>query len=284
MKKIIIYLIAFCALGCLACSEDKELGEIESLLPDYTLPQGKSSADDRVVKLHEQYGTYMLYEYTRLDFQYGLSSTYVNTLPDPQYTGDMLDLLENIWFSFYPKEFNEKYTPYKIFLSDSLWLKSSSTGKLTVKYAYASESSLALGFCSDVLREMSASMKQTYKNELNKQLWTTWMYYYIGFPDEFYKVSDYSIRSSSDKTSSNYARVMGFVANNGSEWSASSLSYGNKSTDLYTYLAGMVSRTTEEWASDLEYPLVKKKYDIVRNYIQEKFGFDIQKIGDTVYE
>lgn len=282
MKKIIIYLIAFCTLGCVACSEDKEIGEIESLLPDYTLPQGKSPADDRVVELHEQYGTYMLYEYKRLDFQYGLSSTYIYKLPDPQYTGDMLDLLEDIWFSFYPEEFNKKYTPYKIFLSDTLWLQSSS-GKLTVKYAYTSETSLALGFCSDVLREMSPSMKQTYKNELNKQLWTMWMYYYIGFPDEFYKVSDYSSRSTSDKTSENYARVRGFISSNGSEWSTT-YAYSDQGKDLYTYLAWMVSRTTEEWASDLEYPLVRKKYDIVRNYIQEKFGFDIQKIGDTVYE
>lgn len=43
----------------------------------------------------------------------------------------------------------------------------------------------------------------------------------------------------------------------------------------------MRNRTSEEWAEDLTYPLVKKKYDILRNYFLEKFNFDIQKIGDA---
>ena len=78
----------------MACAEDKEIGEIAPLSPDYTLPQGKSPADDRIVELHSQYGTYILYEYSQLDFVYGFSTSYsyLYTLPDPQYVGDMLDL------------------------------------------------------------------------------------------------------------------------------------------------------------------------------------------------
>ena len=95
MRKIIISFIVFYALSNMACSEDKEIGEVESLKPEYTLPQGKSPADGRIVELYNQYGTYVLYEYSDWDFHYDLTSDYSYVWPDPQYVGDMLDLLHD---------------------------------------------------------------------------------------------------------------------------------------------------------------------------------------------
>ena len=54
--------------------------------------------------------------------------------------------------------------------------------------------------------------------------------------------------------------------------------------DLKAFLNGMVGRTSEQWKVELEYPLVKKKYDILRNYLLRTYGFDIQAIGDMIYE
>lgn len=36
-------------------------------------------------------------------------------------------------------------------------------------------------------------------------------------------------------------------------------------------------------ADDLQYPLVKKKYDLLRNYFIKNYGVDIQKIGDATF-
>lgn len=58
----------------------------------------------------------------------------------------------------------------------------------------------------------------------------------------------------------------------------------NETDDLKAFLNGMVGRTSEQWESDLEYPLVKKKYDILRNYLLETYDFDIQVIGDMIYK
>ena len=286
MKKIRIYILALCALCCVACAQDKELGKIESLLPDYTLPQGKSPADDRIVELYNQYGTYTLYEYERLDFLYGLTASYVYTLPDPLYAGDMLDLLEKIWFQFYPREFHRKYMPYKILLADSLLLTQSS-GSLKLKYLYYGQNSIAIGYCSDTLRKMSASTKLEFKKELQRQLWNSWAYSSMEFPDEFFDVSDYSKTANKDKTSPDYARARGFVANNGSEWCTSAYAadlYQYLNNDLAAFMTSMTMRTSEEWAADLEYPLVKKKYDMLQAYFLEKYGVDLKRIGDTVYE
>lgn len=163
MKRLRIYIITLCCLCYMACAEDKEIGEIAPLSPDYTLPQGKSPADDRIVELHSQYGTYILYEYSQLDFVYGFSTSYsyLYTLPDPQYVGDMLDLLEKIWFQYYPQEFHKKYMPYKILLADSLILQQS--GQLKLKYLNTGENVMAIGYCSDTLRKMSAATKLAFK-------------------------------------------------------------------------------------------------------------------------
>ena len=47
MGKYVVYLSMLGLLVCLACSEDKKIGEVETLTLDYELPQGKSPADDR---------------------------------------------------------------------------------------------------------------------------------------------------------------------------------------------------------------------------------------------
>lgn len=91
--------------------------------------------------------------------------------------------------------------------------------------------------------------------------------------------------------SPNYARTRGFVADYtygyANEWSGSLTSYTREQCeemDAKAFIVGMVYRTSEEWASDLVYPLVKKKYDILRNYFFEEYNFDIQKVGDVTYE
>lgn len=70
MGKYVVYLSMLGLLVCLACSEDKKIGEVETLTLDYELPQGKSPADDRIVEIYEKYGSYILYEYTDKDFYY----------------------------------------------------------------------------------------------------------------------------------------------------------------------------------------------------------------------
>ena len=291
MKRLRIYIITLCCLCYMACAEDKEIGEIAPLSPVYTLPQGKSPADDRIVELHSQYGTYILYEYSQLDFVYGFSTSYsyLYTLPDPQYVGDMLDLLEKIWFQYYPQEFHKKYMPYKILLADSLILQQS--GQLKLKYLNTGENVMAIGYCSDTLRKMSAATKLAFKNELHKQLWNIWTYSSMEFPDEFFKVSDYSSPASKDNTSENYARARGFIKNLStvfnSEWSTASYLTDLKDylkTDLYTFMLAMTTRTSEAWATDIAYPLVKKKYDILQEYFLEKYNINLKQIGDATYE
>ena len=57
-----------------------------------------------------------------------------------------------------------------------------------------------------------------------------------------------------------------------------------ESNDLNAYLASLVFRTAKEWEDDLQYPLVKQKYDILVSWLKTEYGIDIVKIGNTIYE
>ena len=286
MKRMNIYIALFLSIWLIACSEENGVGSVDPLTPDYILPQGKSPADNRIVELYNQYGTYILYEYTERDFNWsqmeGSSSDYTYTKADPLYAGEMLDLLNEVWFSLYPVDFHRKYMPYKIFLATALRYGSSAQ----FKDVRAMNGQIAVSYCSDTLKKMSVGTKLSLKINLQQGLWEKWIDK-INLPEECFALSDYSKAANTTPSSPDYARNRGFVANNGNEWStrvnwpSRTL---NKMDDLKAFLNGMVGRTSEQWKVELEYPLVKKKYDILRNYLLRTYGFDIQAIGDMIYE
>lgn len=287
-----IYLILISLLLLVSCSKDKEITDIVPISTDYKLPQGKSSADDRIVALYNQYSSYFLYEFTERDFVWTLTSdgstkeAYSYTEGDPQYVGDMLDLLDEIWFGFYSKEFHQRYMPYRVFLTSVLI--NNKDGKEC--YLRQISNQIAVGYCSKALLAMTGKMKLEYKNDLQISLWKDWVDRGVfDIPREFYTVSDYSKEADLyDPSSPDYARVRGFVANSdGGEWCGWvnwQTKVLEKTHDLRAFLTSMVSKSSEQWESDLQYPLVKKKYNILRDYFLKEYDFDIQKIGDAMYE
>ena len=287
MKKIKLYLILLLGVCLFSCSKGNDLGVIPPLGPDYTLPQGNSPADKRIVDFYNAYGTYVLYEFTDADFQWsqmeGSTADYSFTKADPRYAGEMLDLLEQAWVGLYPADFHRKYMPYKIFLTDGLFYGSSQT---PVK-VWVDKGKVAVAGCSAALKDMTAADKSAFKVELQQGLWTNWAKG-MEFPNAFFAVSNYTVNCQASPDSPDYPRTRGFVANNGKEWAIySGFEWWQEGkldseTDLLTYLGSMVSRTSEEWASDMEYPLVKQKYDILRNYVQESLGIDLKAVGDAV--
>lgn len=293
MKKISIYLITLFALWFVACSEDKKIGEIDSLTPDYDMQEGESEVDDRILEMYKQYGTYILYDYARLDFYYGLSTDYIYKCPKQEYVEDMLDLVQKIWLDFFPTEFHQKYLPYKLFFSEKLEVENWD-GTMLEYYVCEGDKSFALGYCSDVLREMTPADKLKYKNMLHYQLWKSWYKNRLEFPEKFFELSDYTKAAvSNDVDSPDYTRTRGFVAKRLLEYDIETewCLYTNwqtglldKNDDLNSFLIMLVTRTKADWEADLQYELVKKKYDILRDWFQEKYNFDITKIGDATYE
>ena len=285
MKKIGIYLCALWACGLMACSDDNEIGYVEPWEDEYVLPQGKSDADDRIVAFYEQYNRYILYEYTYLDIRYELNVTNFE-LPDPQYVGDMLDFLDEIWFDFYSDEFKQKYLPLKIMLA-----KSFPTNYGYEYRCFVGSSCVGIGYCRDELREFTPEEKLAFMQDLQTNLWYNYMDI-LDIPEEFFEISSYTSAAGTDPESANYSRARGFVEEYyfgyvPREWYVVADYYTgeiDKERDLASFIKGMILRSSEDWAEDLKWPLVKKKYDLLRNWLQETYGFDLQKIGDKTFE
>jgi len=282
----------------MACSDEDKIGEVAPLTLDYDLPQGESPADDRILEHYKQYERYILYKYTEQDLQYdvGIGSNYVSEPGDMRYVGDMLDMLDDIWFDFYPEKFRQETIPYQIFLAKKLqYVTTDFWGggkKYSDKVVCAGAYSVALGLCSDTLQKITPEVKLELKNLLQVGLWAQWLTYdYVEIPEEFYGVSSYVGLAVRDVNSLDYSRARGFVENYGEaryHWYESYLDYSAKtidaSADLAAFIESMVTRSSEDWKEDLEWPLVKKKYDILRGYFLEKYELDLQKIGDKIYE
>lgn len=211
MKNIYVNILMCCVLYCIiSCSGNDDIGAIDQLTPDYELPQGKSDADNRIVEYYNQYGSFILYEYTQLDFIYGGASAFEYELPDPQYVGDMLDLLEDIWFDFYPAEFHQKYMPYRIFLAK--YIQQVMGSSVYPLFTVAGTNCQYVGYCSDTLQKITPATKLSFKNDIQAKLWNQWILD-MELPEDFFNVSDYTTAVDAyTPESPNYARTRGFVA------------------------------------------------------------------------
>lgn len=283
-----IYVLLFALLFLGACAEDKNIGEIQITDPDYVLPQGgNAAADEIILELYKTYNTYFLYEYTEKDIRWTQTASltfYQYESINPNDVGNLLNLLKIAWFDLYDVDVLKKMIPYRVFLTGTLkedvglwwedWVD------IPARYL---ENQIAVNKVEKDVADMSSAEKREFKSYLQATFLEYCVTYgVITISDEFYAESDYS---KSYASSSTEAREWGFVYNpkTDSEWSYDTWQI-TAADDLNAYLASLVYRTTGEWAEDLEYPLVRKKYDILVNCLKEQYGIDICKIGNTVYE
>ena len=132
MKKIYLLLGMFVAL-CASCYDEDALSPTND--PEYLfeLPQGDHDYDDKIVDWFENYGFYTLYEYGDKDLYWandswlqgdgdiaGLGGDIVYRAPDPEYVGELVDMLDKLFVSHYPGELLQ-YMPLRVFLCSCLW-------------------------------------------------------------------------------------------------------------------------------------------------------------------
>ena len=290
-KRYAIVLLVWGIFLC-SCSKDVALGPDVEFERDYVLPQGgDAESDERIVELYERYGSYFLYDFTVADLnwnQVANSTLYKLALGEPKYAIDMLNLLDEVWLKFYPEEFLKKNLPYRVFMADTVYsvLSYRDRPEICVK---TGDNSLAFGYMNKDTKNKTAAEKLELKNTVQSLFFDLLQVRkVITIPEEFYKISDYSTKASRDPNDPDYARKRGFVANPqyGNEWCI----YVNwqtktllQSDDLTYFLASILRRTSEQWESDLTYPLVKQKYDILVDHFKKEYDIDLVKIGNTIY-
>lgn len=275
MKKL-IYFFVFCVLGMMACSDDKELGRLEDLKVDYILPQGgNSEADVRIQQMYNNWGCYVLYDYTDLDFYYDLSQSYFYTLPNPEEVDEAIHWLDENFFNRYPDKFLKKYLPYRILLTDSLYTINSSTQLPKLTQWSISNQTLAIGYCNTNIA--SAPNMRFY---LSFYLWSYWTrdMNMITPPAEFVALTDYETQPTANNETAALER--GFMTNlsQGYSWAAYNWSGTDDKVkeDFYAYICSMIFyRTSQQHEYELSFPLIKQKHDVIVKYFKDNFGLDI---------
>lgn len=322
MKTInIVFAILLILHVCGACTdEDNKLGAEIPLSPPYELPEpGESEAGDRVIDFFYNYTTFLLYDYTQADFAWETVSTgmnYERVLGDPQYLGDMLDLLDDILLKFYPEEFKKESLPFKIFLADTIVIRARWPGQPHRYFkAIYRETALGVAGMNKDLSMLDAATKRVYKDEINKAFITYLLNQgKLEIPEEFYAVSDYSTPGGFNLPESDpkHPRNLGFLPTLDSEtgdtpyvneWATNSYMMADgKNSDVRTFLHNMVAHGSDypvyeegyppygtsyldrfTWNHYLTFPLIKRKYDILQNFFLDRYNIDLAAIGNGAY-
>ncbi len=288
IKKIILAVVAITTLA--SCNDDNDLGEIKVPGSDYTLPQGgNSDADAKILSLYNTYDSYFLYKFTEKDFNWSLientSSSYQFEPIAPENVSNLLDMIQIGWLDLYDTAFLKRYMPKYVMLTGKLqtlvedWW-SSTWVDVTARCI---DNQIAIADVAKPVSSMTSEEKRSFKNYLQ----ATFLNYCIStgaiiVPEEFYTISDYSANLYWEPEMK--ARENGFVYNpqTDEEWSTVYWSL-SQSLDVNAYVASLAYRTESEWAEDLNYPLVKKKYDLLVDAFA-KVGIDIKRIGNQDFK
>lgn len=188
-------------VGCV--SDGDGPGAPIPLEPPYPLPErGLSPAQDRVVDFYYKYNTFLLYDFTPDDFDYGVSTNgmeYHATVGELQYLEPMLDLLDEVWLNFFPESFKSRYFPFKIYLADQISTTNKWSGMATYYDLIYRKTDMAVAGMNAGIYDITPAKKQEIKCNLIGA--------YIDFlliqqdvdgssllkiPQEFYEVSDYT--------------------------------------------------------------------------------------------
>lgn len=311
MKRYLINAISLLLLSviCFGCGKEEA-----QLLPTegnegYTLPQGNHDYDTRILNYYKKYGTYFLYEFSDKE-AYWTPSGYKNAVKQGQYwsdgfemkaadqgfIGQQLDLFESQCLNLYSEKFLKAFLPSKILLCsevDSIYNEFDfSTSPATVVKgmtsvaAWYNYNNLLLNYGNSKVLTITPAEKKLYLAKVNLSLINSITEAKKTAPSTAFAGSaNYAIAPTSDADA--YAKGMLTPYYNGP----------TATSDWYLYLQAMVSfsednlnRMPDSWdtsftgilnpAKDVN-GIIKRRYDLVRNYFRENYNVDLQLIGNA---
>lgn len=294
------------ALNLSGCSKDNDLGPLTEIEDDYVPLKGDldNNTFTRFAELYKKYNTYFIHQFTQNDIVWSLvtgsgGGNAKNCVIEPvqtAYVGKLLDWIDESFLSFYPESFLKKVLPYKIYLASTVLYKSGSS--LVEWPGTYGGNSLIFGYGYSKLDQLTVAEKYDYFNRINRDF----IYWIIGnsvikFPDKFSEISDYGVNISS--SSSTYVQptecrfksvsvptdamlTNGMLGSN----SSSSLMSSKINTDIQNFLFYMryFAENSQQWIRYKSFPKVKQKYDLLRSYLMDTYGFDPHALGNSHFE
>lgn len=309
----LLLLLVFAA----ACYDEKDL-EPSGVTSSYSVPQGTHDYDDVIVDIYNRYGSCLLYKYTDKDTYWTPSgwmdgalgetgkSGYIVTRADENYVGEQVGLIQKVWFASYSDEFLKEFLPIKIMLCSDIdsvsmvWDFSSFPFKQIYEgkkvKAWYNYDNICVSYGSEAVTQMTKADSLAFRHKMNQTLIESMIGRKKSVPlKEFEEITNYQTDGIGYMTASNLwklgvPRSVSYNVTVENDWKSFLLM-------MVTFSEEFLTRTPE-YNSDWDYTmqnwdgilnpvkdvngLLKKRYDIVRNYFIENYNMDLQKIGNAL--
>ncbi|MBO9731569.1 MAG: hypothetical protein J7623_23210 [Chitinophaga sp.] len=265
----------------------KEAAIIPEKVPDfYQLPQGNQSYDDSIVAFHQKYNAYILYKFSTFDLTYNYTNyLQVKSGPaNPAWIKYTLEYFKSECLNFYPESFLQKTMPFKILLAaylDSFYRVGGTIGNVidagrTKTGFCATRGTLTIGWADSTL----AAVLPTRRKELRGYMHRSYMEQSISaggiqIPQEFKKLSP---ETYSNSLTARDGLIE--VPQNVGAFQPTLL------WDFVCYVNAITSHTKAELDATILKPsydvsgLIQLKYAAVINFYRDKYGVDLQAIGE----
>ena len=307
------------AFSMSSCSKDVPIGDPVTINAGYDLPQTGASDEDnaRIMDIYEKWSSYVLYDVDSTDVYWkqiaGTASSGVEVYRfvegDPQYVGDMLDYLDDIWWHYFSDEFLQSGgIPFRVYLVEEYyyyrdWGSSGVSPNYYMDYYMVDDNAIIISGMSQVA-SYDEDTKRTKKRALVSELFQSWISRgLLGTPEEFYTISDYTnepdveiVYDSETMTSAfppediEELRTRGFIPKYANPYSPYKelLTYSGQwtsgyfdpsSNDFDYYISQIFNATDETVAEFLKYDAVATKWNIILDYYKDNYDIDLRFIA-----
>ena len=307
------------AFSMSSCSKDVPIGDPVTINAGYDLPQTGASdeANARIMDIYEKWSSYVLYDVDSTDVYWkqiaGTASSggmvYRFVEGDPQYVGDMLDYLDDIWWHYFSDEFLQSGgIPFRVYLVEEYyyyrdWGSSGVSPNYYMDYYMVDDNAIIISGMSQVA-SYDEDTKRTKKRALVSELFQSWISRgLLGTPEEFYTISDYTnepdveiVYDSETMTSAfppediEELRTRGFIPKYANPYSPYNelLTYSGQwtsgyfdpsSNDFDYYISQIFNATDETVAEFLKYDAVATKWNIILDYYKDNYDIDLRFIA-----
>lgn len=303
-----ILLVLLALVGMSSCKKEKEVLAPSDIDVTYHVPQGNSPFDQTIVNYYEKYGSYLLYKFNERDAYWtptGWRKPVVGstgswsvgaevTAAEQSAIPAQLDLLEKSFFSLYPQGFLKQFLPVKILLCskvDSIYtayvFNPTYTATKGIKKvpAYYSYDNIAVNYGDATVNQMSNAEKLAFLARVNQVFFQSINERALVKPStEFINSADYSTSNASQAVAYGKGIIASYTSSITpvSDWNAyviamvtlSEADLNRSVANTNTSAVGILNPTKDTNG------LIKKRYNMVRNYFINTYQVDLQAIGN----
>lgn len=250
-----------------------------------------------IYELYANTGVVLVVDPDIRDYRFNFTKKNNIRVVAPKQESDLLtqgiEFARKIFLDIYPDDFKKAYFPYNIILADSI-LFLGMEDQTPSYHAFASTNFVAIAGIRSGMENYTEEEISEIKSEVNGKFWNDYLAAVKGvfvFPEEFYGVSEewYGKFWMDGETPDDIdCHEMGFVdfdwGNTSYDddpiWGGWWVQVPGKDLDRSQWMTFMFNSTaTEREELFARYPLMKQKYEILKNAMKACGGFDISKVN-----